>query len=208
MVVFSFTPFSWGTAALFFLLASVGAILPDMDSDSGVPFHLTFGVLALLASSASAWYAWSRAPGDYQSVVVYALSALFFVWVVLGMLFKKFTCHRGMAHSIPAAFLAGLVLFSLADRLGLSEGEAFLFGLTLSLGYLLHLVLDELYAAVNFQGAHFAPTKALGSALKCFSHHRVINIAVYTCLFVLLLGNGRTVFALAKGFWQMYTGSV
>jgi hypothetical protein len=64
--------------------------------------------------------------------------------------------------------------------------------LSLTIGFLLHLVLDEIWAATNFHGTPFIPNKAFGSALKLYSHSRTTNIFTYACLVILIIGNYQT----------------
>jgi membrane-bound metal-dependent hydrolase YbcI (DUF457 family) len=122
---FALAPEALSLPVLVGLATVIGAILPDMDSDTGVPFHVTFGSLALIASGLSLLYALKTFPGDIRFILGLPLGVLFGIWVILGWMFKKFTVHRGMAHSIPAAFLASLVTYSLAARLGFSLQESF-----------------------------------------------------------------------------------
>lgn len=188
----------WSFMALLAILAVVGAILPDIDSDTGVPFHVTFGSLAITAGGLALWYALRNYPGDYRWIAGLPLGAVFFVWIILGAIFKKLTHHRGMVHSIPAMVLAGLATFSLASMLNFADWEAFLLGLAMALGFTLHLVLDEVFAAVNFHGTPFIPNKALGSALKLASNSAGANAVVYIILFFLVLKNGGTFVSLTE----------
>lgn len=189
-VSLALAPEEWTLPVFVGLATVIGAILPDMDSDTGVPFHVTFGSLALIASGLALLYALKIFPGDLRFILGLPFGVLFGIWVVVGWMFKKFTVHRGMAHSIPAAFLSALVTYSLAARLGFSLQEAFFIGVALGLGYLLHLVLDELNSAVNFHGTPFVPNKALGSALKMVSQSSLMNVLVYGALVLLILVNG------------------
>ncbi len=191
-IFFNLVPADLSFLALLALLAVVGAILPDMDSDSGVPFHVTFGSLAITAGGLGLWYALRHFPGDYRWIASLPIGAMFFVWVVLGTIFKKLTHHRGIVHSIPAMLLAGLATFSAASLFNYAEWNSFLLGLAIASGYLLHLALDETYAAVNFHGVPFIPNKELGSALKFKSNSMGANAAVYIVLFFLILKNGGT----------------
>lgn len=191
-------PSSWSFFVFIWLMVTIGAILPDMDSDSGVPFHVTFGSLSLIVGGLVYIVAHKHAPQEYISVAAWVIGAIGFVWVILGSIFKRFTRHRGMAHSIPAAVLSGLCVFSLATRIGFDEWRAFLLGVALMFGYLIHLILDEIYAAVNFHGTLFLPNKALGSALKFFSKSRRINTAVYGGILFFIVGNGHELLLLCK----------
>jgi membrane-bound metal-dependent hydrolase YbcI (DUF457 family) len=162
-----------------FVAATLGSVLPDIDSDSGVPYHVTFGSLALVAG-ALAFAEYSRYGAvDWRSFLYYAVGTAVFVWIVVGTVFKHFTKHRGMAHSIPAAILTGLCTFMLCSRFAFDDTDAFLIGSAASIGYLIHLVLDEVYAATNFNGVIFSPSRSLGSALKLFSNSLITNIVMY-----------------------------
>lgn len=141
-----------------FVAATLGSVFPDIDSDSGVPYHVTFGSLALVAGTL-VFAEYSRYGGvDWRSFLYYAGGTALFVWVIVGTVFKHFTKHRGMAHSIPASILTGLGAFMLCSRFAFDDVDAFLVGSAASVGYLAHLVLDEVYAATNFNGLIFSPS--------------------------------------------------
>lgn len=183
-----------------FVSGVIGGLLPDMDSDSGVPFHVTFGTLSCIAGSLVFLRDIRLEPGEYQTTIMHALFAGLFVWLIVGSVFKRFTRHRGMAHSIPAAILAGLAAFILAQKYGFIQTDAFLLAVALVAGYIGHLVLDEVYAAVNFHGVPFIPNQAFGSALKLFSRDKAANVLVYGLLLFLLAGNWSVLSRLAEHF--------
>lgn len=172
-----------------FVAAVIGGIMPDMDSDSGIPFHVTFGVLSCIAGSLALLHVMHTTSHDYQLLVGWPVGAMFLVWVVGGAIFKQLTRHRGMVHSIPAALLSGLVTFMISQKYGFTESDAFLLSVALTIGFIGHLVLDEMWAAVNFHGVPFVPNKAFGSALKLFSHSKLTNIIVYGLVLFFLAGN-------------------
>jgi hypothetical protein len=175
------------TAVLVFLPALIGSVAPDIDSDSSVPFNLTFGVLSAVAGLVVAYFASMLMSGDWLRIGVWALGAMLTFWFGVGTLFKKYTKHRGMAHSIPASVLGALVIFVVATRFQLPDGSAFLAGSFFGLGYLLHLILDEVYAAVDFEGHRLACKNSLGSALKLSSNRPTITAAVYMAVIMLTL---------------------
>jgi membrane-bound metal-dependent hydrolase YbcI (DUF457 family) len=189
-------------SVVFFLAAVLGSVLPDMDSDSSIPFHVTFGSLALVAAALVFSFLYRENPEDWRGLFGWTLGAAFFVWAIIGFLFKRFTRHRGMAHSLPAGLLSGLVIFFLAVRFGFSDPEAFFLMLALMGGFLSHLVMDEIYAAVNFQGRLFSPNKALGTALKLKSNSTAINLVVYGAIFFLLAGHTSRFLGLVDSFWK------
>src|SRR5690554_289913 len=83
-----------------------------------------------------------------------------------GALFSRFTVHRGLWHSLLAAGLCGLVTTALSHRL-LAQPDtlAWAHGVALSLGFVIHLTLDELYS-VDLTGARIK--RSFGTALKPF----------------------------------------
>ncbi len=181
----------------------LGSVLPDMDSDSGIPFHVSFGSFALVAAVLTMISAYHETPHDNIRVGLWAVGTFAFVYIIIGALFKRFTRHRGMAHSLPAALLSGLVAFFLAVHFSFPDMQAFILGIAMMIGYIGHLTLDELYAAVNFHGTPFIPNKALGSALKFKSDDVVINFAVYGAIIFLLAGNTGRFVNLAEKFWTV-----
>lgn len=183
-----------------FALATLGSVLPDMDSDTGIPFHVAFGSLTVVVAVLAFLSAYKTAPVNWRLVLITTGGAAVLVWGVVGYAFKRVTRHRGMAHSLPAAFLAGLITFFLASRLYFSDQYSFMLGAAITFGYVLHLVLDELYAAVNFHGRLFVPNKAFGSALKVKSDSWAVNTAVYVAIVFLLAGNVQRLWGLAEGF--------
>ena len=68
------------------------------------------------------------------------LSVRWLVFYLLGVL----TDHRGLFHSVPAALLAGLLTCAaFYHGLDFSPLEAWISGLFVCFGYLVHLLLDE-----------------------------------------------------------------
>jgi hypothetical protein len=86
-----------------------------------------------------------------------------------------------MFHSIPAALIAGLLVYlsyhhpSIRMRIFLAIGVI--------IGYLSHLVLDEIWS-VDFHGVAIRLSKSAGSALKLVSPS---IRATLTCYFILLV---------------------
>jgi hypothetical protein len=157
--------FDWGPVCLGAGLTTVGGLLPDLDSDSGVPVRELFGITA--AAVAVLLLGPLRANGlPLEQALVFMGVAYFFIRYVVSAVFKRWTVHRGMFHSIPAMFIAGLLVFLAYPnpdpflRLYLAGG--------VMAGFLSHLILDEFYA-VDFMGARLRFNKFAGSALKFHS---------------------------------------
>lgn len=171
---------------LLFGTTVVGSFLPDVDSDSGMPFYLVFGTTTVVATGLVLLYVLSHRPeNDYLLVGIPAASLLFF-WFVVGGIIKRFTHHRGIYHSIPAMGIAGLLTYIAATQFGLDAITASIFGLCMGAGFASHLVLDELHSGVSSDGIPFFPKRSLGTALKFLSDSRKVNVATYSLLAGLL----------------------
>ncbi|QQS61098.1 MAG: metal-dependent hydrolase [Candidatus Moraniibacteriota bacterium] len=169
-----------------FILALLGSILPDIDSDSGIPFHLTFGSLSIISGVFVFFLLFERNSEDTLIKSIFgSVLVMLCVWGMIGGFFKKLTKHRGMVHSIPAALLFFLITFILTSKYFFENNEAFLLGLILGLGYVSHLILDEINSLVDFQGRRLIPKQSLGSSLKFFSSSKLINFLVYASIFLL-----------------------
>ncbi len=164
-------------------LCSLAGMLPDLDSDSGVPVReLTAFTGALVpALMIPRFYQLGMNPEQFvlATAIVYSMVRFGF-----GGLFKDYTVHRGMWHSLPAAAIAGLVTFLLVSG---DEQPVRLFKSgAVVLGFLSHLVLDEL-SSVQFRRGRLRITYSLGSSLKLWTTHSLwANISVYGKLAALL----------------------
>ncbi len=171
--------------ALLLVVTAVASFLPDLDSDSGVPFQILFGSLTVLGTGVALYLTLRADPGQWYTLVGVPLAVAATLWFAVGGTFKRFTRHRGMLHSLPALAIASLLACALVRHLGGSEYAALLVAGAVALGFASHLVLDEVYAGVNVDGSAFHPKQSLGSALKLFSHSRTTNILTYLLLALL-----------------------
>jgi hypothetical protein len=147
---------------LFFCAGTIGGVLPDIDSDHTIPVQILFSFLSVALAFMSVF---SKA--DTYSVV--ELSCLWilvhlFVRHVLYRIFAKFTVHRGIFHSQLAAIFFMCLSAAVAYHMfGVDTVGAWLIGCFVALGYMIHLLLDEIYS-VDITGARIK--KSFGTALK------------------------------------------
>jgi hypothetical protein len=155
----------WTHAALAAGLCGVSGMLPDLDSDSGRPVREMFGLTAVAVPLLLLQRL--RNTGMTQEATI-LLAALIYFLIRFGVafLFKHLTVHRGMFHSLPAALIAAELVYLVQDD-PQAMGRLVLAGGVL-LGFLSHLVLDEIYA-VDIRGLRVKLNKMAGSALKLFS---------------------------------------
>ncbi len=165
-----------GPALLAAGLTAVGGLLPDLDSASGVPQRATFGLLGVVAPLLLLRRLLHHSAPLDETIVLVGL-AYVVIRYGLSYLFKHLTVHRGMFHSIPAMLIAGMVVFLLDPGSDL-KARLFLAG-GVMLGFLSHLVLDELWS-VDFMGMHLK--KSAGSALKLASKSLGATLTCYALL--------------------------
>ena len=150
-------------------LATVGGLLPDVDSDNSKPARRLFDFLAALCClvSLTIWL------DDLPRFELLAGAAVVYLAVryPLFFLFQKFTVHRGVFHSLLGAFFFGLLVTCLSYYyLEWDVLHAWLNGLFIVIGFIVHLCLDELYS-VDLSNVRIK--KSFGTALKLFSYNDI-----------------------------------
>jgi hypothetical protein len=159
-------------------LCSVSGMLPDLDSDSGRPLReattLAAAVVPMLMVERFQRFGWGHETMVLAAAVLYLL-----IRFLITQIFRRFTVHRGMWHSIPAAIIMGMIAFLIMS----SEDLAVRLFKTLAvvLGFVSHLVLDEIWS-VEFRRGRYEFKSSFGSALKLWSSDRWANISTYAKL--------------------------
>ena len=165
---------------LLVLVGWVGSIAPDLDSDTGRPLRLIFGGLSALLPSALLWRVeWLQE--SPERAVIFLLSAAFLILVPLKWLFKTFTKHRGVVHSVPAALIFGGLCFLLAYHEEAERPLMWAIGALGTIGYLTHLTLDEFWS-VDFNGTKITVKRSFGSALSWRTGSLFKSAALYLTL--------------------------
>ncbi len=163
-------------------LCSVSGMLPDLDSDSGIPLRET----TMFASAVVPMLALGRfreLQMTPESMVLAAGLIYVLLRFVIAEFFKRYTVHRGMWHSIPAAASAGLLAFLIMPSA--EEVVRVYKTLAVVLGFMVHLMLDEIWS-IQFRGGHFRLKKSFGTALKFWGPRMWSNFSVYAKLILLL----------------------
>ena len=165
---------------------ALGGILPDIDADQSVPTRIIYGALGLAAATATAFALYGAWPTVL--VALASLVALFSVSVVLRGLANRLCVHRGLIHSIPVAALSGALTATLAARLlGIDPTRAWLFGAFVTAGFIVHLLLDELFS-VDLVNARLK--RSFGTALKLGVRASPLRCALVCALVVALVQIG------------------
>lgn len=141
---------------------TIGGLLPDLDSDNSTPLTVGFTFISTLIAFGV----------TIATRSTFYLLELIAIWIVVFMLmrllvFKLFTgltIHRGVMHSIPYVLLFGLISTYIAFyAFHASSSHSWLIGGFVSLGALVHLILDELYSV---DLTNMALKRSFGTALK------------------------------------------
>ena len=170
------------TAILAGGLTAVGGMLPDLDSDSGTPIREMFG----LAASVIPLLLYKRletAGLSHEGILAAIVLIYLFVRYGLSSLFRRVTVHRGMFHSIPCMLIFGLAVYLAYDSP--LHSTRILLGLGVMIGFLSHLVLDEIYS-VDFNGLRVHLKGSAGSAVKFFGPSFVATTVCYGILGALI----------------------
>jgi membrane-bound metal-dependent hydrolase YbcI (DUF457 family) len=164
-------------------LCSVAGMLPDLDSDSGVPLResVAFAAAIIPMMLLERFAKWGF---GFEATIL--VSAMLYLVVRFGFAeaLKNYTVHRGMFHSIPAALIAAELTFLIFDN----ENVAlrFLNAGAVFTGYMSHLILDELWSVdVNWGLVRFK--SSFGNAVKFWGDNAWANFTTYGKLVVLTL---------------------
>ncbi len=161
-------------------LCGVSGMLPDIDSGPGVPLResLAFGAAVVSTMLVDRLQQFNL---SMETIILAAAAVYLLVRFGAGELLERLTVHRGMFHSLPAAVIFGELAFLLAS--GTVEMRCYKAG-AVTLGYLVHLVLDEIY---SLEWRYGLPRlkKSAGTAVKLFGRSWWPNISAYAKLALL-----------------------
>jgi hypothetical protein len=153
-------------------------MLPDLDSDSGRPLReattLAAAVVPMLMVERFQRFGWG-----HETMVLAAGVLYLFIRFGLTEIFRRYTVHRGMWHSIPAAAVVGMIAFLIMA----SEDISIRLFKTIAvvLGFMSHLVLDEIWS-VEFRRGQYRFKSSFGTALKLWGGDRWANLTTYVKL--------------------------
>ena len=167
--------------ALAGVLTWVAGMFPDLDSDTGKPIREVFSLLAAVVPIAMMGHllTWG---GNREGAML--LGVILYASIRYGAMYllEKVTVHRGMFHSIPAMLISAEATYlayksdSVLVKLLMAGG--------VGIGFLSHLVLDEIYS-VEWTGVRLRLNKAAGSAMKLVGRKFIPNVVTYALLLFL-----------------------
>jgi hypothetical protein len=149
------------------LAGVLGSVLPDIDLKDSRPSRAMFSGLAVFFSFAVLFTFATKY--SVAEMMILWLGTLFLVHNIAQYVFHRLSHHRGIWHSLLAAvFCACVTAIVYARLLGRNEGVAWLAGGFMLTGYLVHLVLDEIYS-VDVMDTRIKAS--FGTALKPIDLH-------------------------------------
>jgi membrane-bound metal-dependent hydrolase YbcI (DUF457 family) len=156
-------------------LCSVSGMLPDLDSDSGVPLRESLAFAAAVVPMLM--IPRGRTLELTPELMVLAGSAVYLaIRFGLGWLLKKYTVHRGMFHSLPAALIATELAFLVYSRKDINL--RYFVALSVAAGFMSHLILDEIWS-IGVKRGQIAIKKSFGTAMKLWGDNLWANFSCY-----------------------------
>jgi hypothetical protein len=166
------------TAIVSGAMCGFSGMLPDLDSDYGVPLRETMAFTAatipMLLVARLQSFALS-----HDAMVLAAVGMYLLMRFGVTNLIRKYTVHRGMFHSFPTMFIFGGLAF-LASGASPIEVRCYKAGGVMG-GFLSHLILDEIYA-VEWKGGRWRLKKSFGTAMKFWGDDPWSNFSTYAKL--------------------------
>jgi hypothetical protein len=162
-------------------LCGVSGMLPDLDSGPGRPLHesCSFAAAAVPMMLIDRFQAWGL---NHEMIILAGAAIYFLIRFGLPEVLKLLTEHRGMFHSIPTALIFGEIAFLLASGTDVNLRLFKAGGVVL--GFLSHLVLDEIWS-VEFFSRHPGLKKSFGTAFKLIGKGWGPNLVTFTLLGVI-----------------------
>ncbi len=192
---------TWLEAPWLIFLGTVGGLLPDIDSDNTRQVRMLFFLLAIMSTltlltegsilqgipnlwpsekvvcqiTSLEFFSLLRELSNQcipYSLILIAFSTFFFVRYLLFSIFKSLTVHRGVFHSILAASFFALLTTCISYYFLKQETLfAWLSGLFIGTGFIIHLLLDEMYS-VDLSNARLK--RSFGTALKLYGYQSLL----------------------------------
>jgi len=168
----------WESCLIGTALCSVSGMLPDLDSDSGIPlreavaFSSAFVPMLMVDRL-------QRMGLSHEMMLLITVAVYFFLRFGIAEFFRRYTVHRGMWHSLPAAFSAALFAFVVCscENINLRLFKT----IAIFVGFMSHILLDEIWS-VEYRRGRYTFKHSFGTALKFWGQSRMANTVSYGLL--------------------------
>lgn len=159
-------------------LCAVSGMLPDVDSDSGRPLRESIAFAAAVVPMMLVDRL-SKFNLATETIVLTGAFAYLIIRFGISAFVRKVTVHRGMFHSLPAAVIFGEIAFLLTS--GEDVNLRYYKAGGVVLGYVSHLLLDEIYSIQMHRG-RLRLKSSFGTGIKVFGHQFLPNLVTYALL--------------------------
>ncbi len=164
-------------------LCGVSGMLPDIDSDSGRPRREAMSFAAAIVPMLLV-DRFRQFELSHDCMVLLAAAMYVGIRFVGARLIGRWSVHRGMFHSIPAALIFAGLAFLIAGATDLQMRYFKAFGVLM--GVISHLVLDEVYS-VDLKGIRPKLKKSFGTAVKLWGKDAWANFSTYAKLAAVII---------------------
>lgn len=165
---------------LLIVLGSIGGILPDIDSENSTSKDIVYSILSIMISITILFTSINKL-GLILSLVI-SVIAFTVIKKIGSKLMSIISRHRGIIHSVPMALFLGISSFLTINLCIKDMYISWLCSSFLVFGFLIHLILDEVYA-VDFSGRTLK--KSFGSALTFISFRN--NLIGYLIVYISII---------------------
>ncbi len=117
-----------------------------------------------------------KLPYDAETILLCLIVLYILIRFGVSELVNRLSIHRGMFHSIPAMFIAADIAY--LGYPGPNIKSKILMATGVAIGFLSHLILDEIYS-VELSGVAVRLKKSAGSALKIAGPEFVPNVFAF-----------------------------
>jgi len=160
-------------------LCGFSGMLPDIDSDYGVPLRETMAFTAAVLPMLLVGH-FQSLQLSHDSMALAAVSVYLFVRFGFTKIIRKYTVHRGMFHSIPACLIFAGLAFLLCATAPTFEIRCYKAG-GVAAGFMSHLLLDEIYS-IEWKSGRWRFKKSFGTAIKFWGDEMWSNFTTYAKL--------------------------
>jgi len=170
-------------ALMAFAFGTVGSLLPDIDSNRSKAIELAFTLFAMLSTVLMIFVQVNR----YSLIEMFIMAILLFALLRFGMIevLRKISIHRGMFHSIPAGIIWGLGTVILVKHIFYIDNFiAWIYGIMVTFGYLVHLTLDEIYS-VDLKNRRIK--RSFGTAMKLYKIDSNFSVIQTGLMYILII---------------------
>lgn len=171
------------TAVVSGAMCGFSGMLPDLDSDYGVPLRETMAFTAATIPMLLVGRFQSLAL-SHDAMALIAVSLYLLVRFGITNMIRKYTVHRGMFHSIPTMFIFAGMAFLVSGTSPI-DVRCYKAGGVMA-GFMSHLVLDEIYA-IEFKGGRWRFKKSFGTAIKFWGDDMWSNFSTYAKLAIVVM---------------------